>query len=120
MNKNKLFLRRLKRVRSSLKGNASIPRLSVFRSNKHIYAQVIDDKKGVTVLFENDLKIVKKGENKAKVATKQEVAFQVGEKLAQKSIKKGLARVVFDRGGYKYHGRVKNVAEGARKGGLKF
>jgi len=104
--------RRHKRVKSKVRGTSNIPRLCVFRSNRHIYAQLIDDEKGITILSEKDLD--KKGK------TKTEVAYEVGKSLAGKAIKKKIEKVVFDRAGYKYHGRVKSLAEGARQGGLKF
>jgi large subunit ribosomal protein L18 len=94
------------------------PRLSVFRSSKHIYAQVIDDAKGVTVAaassIEKDLKArIKTGADKA-------AAAEVGKLLAERAVKAGIAEVVFDRGGYLYHGRIKSLAEAAREGGLSF
>ncbi|MEK7579871.1 MAG: 50S ribosomal protein L18 [Patescibacteria group bacterium] len=95
---------RHKRVRAVIKGTAARPRLSVFRSNKHIYAQLIDDTKGITLLSSSD---------------KKSTALKIGEDLAKKAVEKGIKEVVFDRGGYKYHGRVKDIAEGARSGGLK-
>lgn len=107
-------LRRHKRVRAKIKGTAKVPRLCVFRSNKHIYAQLIDDEKGKVLLSAKDLEIKKPP--KGKIA----VAKEVGKLLAQKAIDKKYKKVVFDRGGYKYHGRVKSLAEGAREGGLKF
>jgi len=91
-------------------------RLSVFRSNKHIYVQIIDGK-GVVLVSSSDLK---KLSNKNQKLTKTETAFLVGEEIAKKALKKKINDVVFDRGGYKYHGRVKAIAEGARKGGLNF
>ena len=117
MNKNKLFLKRQKRVRSLIK-NSDRARLSVFRSNSHIYAQIIDDKKGRSLVNSDDGKLINKKE--AKRLTKTELAFLVGEDLAKKSLKKNIKEVVFDRSGYKYHGRVKSLADGARKGGLIF
>lgn len=96
---------RHKRVRAVVKGTKERPRLSVFRSNKRIYAQLIDDSKGITLLNASDIKIS---------------ALKVGENLAKKALEKGIKAVVFDRGGYKYHGRVKALAEGARQAGLKF
>ena len=107
--------RRRKRVRAKIKGTAQRPRLTVFRSNQAIYAQIIDDEKGVTLVAasEKDLDKNKKGR-------KTERARWVGEILAQKALKKKIIRVVFDRGYYQYHGRVRALAEGARKGGLKF
>jgi large subunit ribosomal protein L18 len=116
---DKQFLRRAQRVRRTLKKVANgKPRLSVFRSSKHIYAQVIDDAKGVTVAaassIEKDLKArIKTGADKA-------AAAEVGKLLAERAVKAGVAEVVFDRGGYIYHGRVKSLAEAAREGGLSF
>lgn len=108
--------RRLKikaRVRKHTYGTAERPRLSVFRSNKQIYAQVIDDVNGKTIAAYSSKSIEEK-------LTKSELANKVGEGVAQKAIAAGIESVVFDRNGYLYHGRVKEVAEGARKGGLKF
>lgn len=105
-------LRKQKRVRSKIKLNKI--RLSVFRSNKYISAQIIDDKKGVTLLSVSEKEI--KGEK----VTKTERAKSLGLLLAKKSKNKKIEKVVFDRGRFKYHGRVKALAEGAREGGLKF
>lgn len=91
---------------------AKFPRLSVFRSNKFTYAQIIDDEKGQTLASASDLQ--------AKEPGKLKRAKEVGEILAQKALKKGIKKVVFDRGSYKYHGRVQALAEGAREGGLEF
>ena len=101
------------RVRAKLFGTKERPRLSVFRSNKYIYAQLINDDKGETVasVYENELKT--KG-------NKTEKAKELGILLAKKSSEKKIKSVIFDRGGYKYHGRVKALAEGAREGGLIF
>lgn len=88
------------------------PRLSVYKSSKHIYAQIIDDSKGMTLVFESDLNLAK-SLNKKK-------AFEVGKKLAQKASRKKITQVVFDRGRFLYHGRVAELARGAREGGLKF
>jgi len=104
-------LRRHRRVRAKVKGTADIPRLCVFRSIKHIYAQLIDDDKGKTLISADDTGL--KG-------TKVEIAKEVGKLIAQKASEKKIEKVVFDRGGYKYHGRVKSLAEGAREAGLKF
>lgn len=109
--------RRKERTRAKIKGTAERPRLSVFRSNKHIYAQLIDDTKSASLLSVSDKKIA---ENKKKGKKKKDVAQMIGEVIAEKAKKKKIEKVVFDRGAYKYHGRVKAVAEGARKGGLKF
>jgi large subunit ribosomal protein L18 len=118
--------RRHKRVRAKISGTSKIPRLCVFRSNRHIYAQLIDDKKGRTLVAANDLELKKtktpaKGPKPKKGLTRKvALAFEVGKLIAQKALKKKIQRVIFDRGGYKYHGRVKAVANGAREGGLKF
>ncbi|MDR1737533.1 MAG: 50S ribosomal protein L18 [Candidatus Symbiothrix sp.] len=101
------------RVRKNLSGTAARPRLSVFRSNKQIYAQVIDDLTGTTLAAASSLGITDK-------APKKEIAAKVGDLIAQKSKEAGIEAVVFDRNGYLYHGRVKELAEAARKGGLKF
>lgn len=103
------------RVRKKIKGTGSRPRLSVFRSLKYIYASLINDESGKTLFFasEKEIKGIKK-------LSKKEKAEKIGELIAKKALKKKISRVVFDRGGYKYHGRVKALAEGARKAGLKF
>jgi large subunit ribosomal protein L18 len=109
-------LRRIKikqRVRKSISGTTDCPRLTVFRSNKQIYAQVIDDLNGKTLAAASSIAITDK-------APKKEIASKVGEMIAQKSKEAGISAVVFDRNGYLYHGRVKELAEAARKGGLKF
>jgi len=98
------------RVRRAAKGK---PRLSVFRSLKHIYAQIIDDEKGVTLAASSTLVVKTTGR-------KTDQAREVGRDLARRALEKGITEVVFDRGPYKYHGRVKALAEGAREGGLKF
>ena len=111
-------IRRHARVRAKLSGNAASPRLCVFRSLNHIYAQVIDDEKGHTLVtastLDGDVKTNVNG--KAKSAK----AALVGTLVAKRAIDKGIKQVVFDRGGYKYHGRVKALAEAAREAGLKF
>ncbi len=102
------------RVRKVVSGTASNPRLSVFRSNKEIYAQVIDDVNGVTLVSASSReKGVAKG-------TKIETANAVGKLVAERALKAGVDTISFDRGGYLYHGRVKSLAEGAREAGLKF
>lgn len=110
--------RRRARVRAKIRGLKTRPRLSVFRANKHIYAQLIDDTCGETKVSASDLEPTKNKEEKDK--SKIEKARSVGELLAQAAKKKGIQEIVFDRSGYKYHGRVKALAEGAREGGLKF
>ena len=93
------------------------PRLAVFRSNQHIYAQIIDDINHVTLVSESDL-VAKDGAKRN--GTKKEKAVNVGEAIAKKALDKKIKKVVFDRGGFKFHGRIASVAEGARKGGLEF
>ncbi len=110
-------IRRHKRVRAKVFGTSAAPRLSVFRSNKHIWAQLIDDVLGRTIVAASDAGV----RNKKKTADKPAVmGLVVGELLAKKAQEKKINSAVFDRGGYKYHGVVKAVADGARKGGLKF
>ena len=102
------------RIRKTISGTAATPRLSVFRSNKEIYAQLIDDVNGVTLLSASSReKEIGKGTN-------VEVAAAVGKLVAEKALKAGIDTITFDRGGYLYHGRIKSLAEGARAAGLKF
>lgn len=102
------------RIRKTISGSAAKPRLSVFRSNKEIYAQLIDDVNGVTILAASSReKEIGKGTN-------VEVAAAVGKLVAEKALKAGIDTITFDRGGYLYHGRIKSLAEGARAAGLKF
>jgi len=108
--------RRHKRVRAKLFGTAKVPRLCVFRATKHIYSQLIDDEKGKTLVSASDLEFKKS----KKLKSKTDKAKEIGKLIAKKAIEKKIEKVVFDRRGYKYHGRVKAVAEGAREGGLKF
>ncbi len=104
-----------RRIRKNIFGTSEQPRLSVFRSNKQIYAQVIDDNKGITLASAASYK------NKSVDGkSKSEAASLVGKDVAEKAIKAGVSTVVFDRNGYQYHGRVKSLADGAREGGLKF
>ncbi|HIW14970.1 MAG: 50S ribosomal protein L18 [Acutalibacteraceae bacterium] len=112
---NKARLHRHKRVRGKISGTAARPRLNVFRSNKNIYAQIIDDVAGVTLCAASTLDAEFEGNGGNK-----EAAHKVGELLAKRAADKGISEVVFDRGGYIFHGRVKELAEGAREGGLKF
>ena len=118
INKNQDRQKRHKRVRAKVKGTAETPRLSVYRSLNHIYAQIIDDVKGNTLVTASTLD----KEIKATIdgADKKAQAFAVGELIAKKAAEKGITAVVFDRGGYLYTGRVQNLADGARKGGLNF
>ena len=118
INKNELRLRKHLRVRKKIAGTNERPRLNVFRSNKNMYAQIIDDAKGVTLVsastLDKDLRDqIEKGGGKAD-------AKMVGEAIAKKALAAGIEDVVFDRGGYIYTGRVKELADGAREAGLKF
>jgi len=115
--KNILQSRRHGRVRAKISGTAERPRLSVFRSNRGMFLQLIDDERGLTLVSvgTHELKAATKKEG-GKIASEQEL----GKLLAQKAKEKKIVRVVFDRGAYKYHGRVKAAAEGAREGGLEF
>lgn len=116
---DKKVIRRQKlrwRIRAKVRGTAAKPRLSVFRSNKDIYAQLIDDVAGVTIASANS----KQKEIAAMTGTKVEKSMSVGKALAQKAVALGVDTCIFDRGGYLYHGRVKAIADGAREGGLKF
>jgi len=129
-------IRRHKRVRAKIKGTAKVPRLCVFRSAKHINAQLINDEKGMTLASASDLELKSKIKNqKPKTKIKKEkieetkkpltgkiaIAYRVGKLIAKKAKEDlKIEKVVFDRAGYKYHGRVKALAEGAREGGLKF
>ena len=139
LQKRKRRYRRHKRVRAKISGNKMRPRLCVFKSVKHIYAQLVDDENGKTLVAASDLELKEKKKSpkissrlpgsKAKDVKKEEVkkrtgkvaiAFGVGKLIAEKSLQKKIEKVVFDRGGYKYHGRVKALAEGVREGGLQF
>ncbi|MBP1575147.1 MAG: 50S ribosomal protein L18 [Oscillospiraceae bacterium] len=113
--KNAARVKRHYRVRNKISGTAERPRLNVFRSAKHIYAQIIDDVNGVTLAAAstNEKSFENYGGNK-------EAAKEIGKLVAQRAIEKGVTCVVFDRSGYLYHGRVKELAEGAREGGLQF
>ncbi len=102
------------RIRNKITGNATRPRLSVYRSNKGIYCQLIDDSTGTTLAQANSR------EAGGKTGTKTEVAKEVGKLIAERSKKLDIEHVIFDRGGYLYHGRVKSLADGARDGGLIF
>ncbi|MCD6276866.1 50S ribosomal protein L18 [candidate division WOR-3 bacterium] len=111
-------IRRHLRVRKKVFGTAQKPRLSVYRSLKHIYGQLIDDTRGVTLLAVSSLTKDLREQLRGKKKTEQ--AMIVGEYLGKKALEKGITQVVFDRGGFLYHGRVKAFADGARKAGLKF
>lgn len=126
LSKKEKRIRRHKRVRAKIKGTAKVPRLCVFRSNKRIEAQLIDDAKGKTIAYASDKKKLKNKNEKLKVKEGQQKtgkilqSFEVGKEIAKKALENNIKAVVFDRGGYKYHGRVKALAEGARAEGLLF
>ncbi len=111
LEKQEKRIKRHRKIRAKIKGDLSVPRLCVFRSNNHIYAQLINDEQKKTIISISDEGL--KGK-------KQEIAKQVGINLAEKAKENKIEKVVFDRGGYKYHGRVKALAEGVREGGIKF
>ena len=115
LDKAKARAKRHARVRNKINGTAECPRLNVFRSSKHIYAQIINDETGVTLCSASSLS--KDFEGKG---SNIEAAKKIGAVIAERALQKGVEDVVFDRGGYIYHGRVKALAEGAREGGLKF
>jgi len=119
--------RRHKTIRAKVFGVSKMPRLCVFRSNQYMYAQLIDDEKGKTLVAASDRELKKssrgkkiKGEEQEIRTGKVAIAYKVGKLIAKKALEKKIEKVVFDRGGYKYHGRVKALVEGAREGGLKF
>lgn len=116
--KNEARVRKHLRVRKKVSGTASRPRLNVFRSLKHIYAQIIDDDKGYTLVAASTLDTELKDLGTAK--GNKNAAQEVGKLIARKALKDGIKKVVFDRGGYLYHGRVKTLAEAAREEGLEF
>lgn len=109
-------IRRHKKIRAKIKGTNERPRLCVFKSLNHIYAQLIDDDKGKVLVAANDQELKNKKQLKGKIKT----SFEVGKLLAEKAVKSKIEKVVFDRGGFVFHGRVKALAEGAKEGGLKF
>lgn len=114
VNKEQRRLRIRRSIRTKISGTSARPRLSVFRSNKNIYAQLIDDLTGQTLVAISSAKVEVGATNKTQVST------EAGKELAKKALEKGITEVVFDRSGYLYHGRVKSLADGAREGGLKF
>ena len=112
---NAARIKRHKRVRAKISGTAERPRLCVYRSNANISAQIIDDERGVTLVSASTLEASFEG-----IGSNKEAAKKIGITLAQRAIEKGISEVVFDRGGYIFHGRVSELAAGAREGGLKF
>lgn len=117
LSKNDVRMKRKIRIRKRLSGTSERPRLVVFRSNLHIYAQIIDDMTGSTLAQVSTLTLSKNGE---KVACNKAGAEKVGKEVARVALEKNIKQVVFDRNGYLYHGRIKAVADGAREGGLEF
>ena len=113
-NSNKARLKRHARIRNKINGTPSCPRLNVFRSLKNIYAQIIDDVNGVTLVSASSLEL------KETYGGNKDAAYEVGKLVAEKAVKAGIKEVVFDRSGYLYHGRVASLATGAREGGLEF
>jgi large subunit ribosomal protein L18 len=105
-----------KRIRNKIAGTTERPRLAIFRSMNHIYAQVIDDTKGVTLVSASSTESGLRGRSGGNIAA----AKEIGKLIAERAKEKGISRVVFDRGGYIYHGRVRNLAEAAREAGLEF
>ncbi|WP_099191162.1 50S ribosomal protein L18 [Tepidibacter mesophilus] len=118
VDKNKNRLQRHKRVRKKIHGSSETPRVNIFRSNSNIYAQIIDDVNACTLIAASSLEAEVK--NAVGNTGNKEAAKLVGKLLAKKALEKGIKEVVFDRGGYIYHGRVQELAEGAREGGLEF
>lgn len=114
--RNKQRARRLMRVRKKVRGSTDKPRLSVFRSNKHVAAQLIDDEQHTTLLGFSTLSKDRKGDKR----TRKELARELGKRVGEEAKKKNISRIVFDRGKYQYHGIVKELAEGAREAGLIF
>ncbi len=118
LDKNKERIRRHTRVREKVSGTEQRPRLSVYRSLEHMYAQIIDDQKGVTLVSANTMEKALSASLKGK--SKLDKAYAIGQEIANRAIKKGIKEVVFDRSGYIYTGRIKKVADGARDAGLEF
>ena len=112
-NKNEARVRRHARLRKKISGTAECPRFNVFRSNKAVYVQIIDDTKGITIVSISSKELNLEGNN-------IETCTEVGKKAAEKAIAAGISTVVFDRGGYQYHGKIKAIADAAREAGLKF
>lgn len=113
INRKEIRAKKHRRIRNKISGTAEFPRLCVFRSLRHIHAQIIDDTAGHTLVAASSLELEDKGNNK-------EVAAKVGKLIAEKAKKAGITSVVFDRSGYIYHGKVQALADGAREGGLEF
>jgi large subunit ribosomal protein L18 len=110
--------KRKARIRKTLKGTPDRPRLSVFRSARHVYAQIIDDKSGATLVTASSVEATFK--DHGKFDSKKAAAVFIGKLVAQRALEKGIKQIVFDRNGFLYHGRIKAVSDGAREGGLDF
>ena len=115
LDRNKARVKRHLRIRNKISGTAARPRLNVFRSTKHIYAQLIDDVQGVTIVSASTME-----KDFDSYGGNGEAAKKIGKSIAERAVAKGITEVVFDRSGYVYHGRIKDLADGAREGGLKF
>lgn len=124
LEKKEKRIKRHKKVRAKIKGTNKIPRLCVFRSAKHIYGQLIDDEKNKVLVYVNDKQVKKNkkvsGDKKDKRTNKANSAYEVGKLIAEEAKKLKIEKVVFDRGGFLFHGRIKTLADGARENGLKF
>jgi large subunit ribosomal protein L18 len=120
ISKNEIRERIHTRIRKKLKGTTERPRLAIFRSVAHIYAQVIDDTKGVTLVAANSIEKAVAAEGKKATGGNIAAAREIGKRVAERAKEQGINRVVFDRGGYLYHGRVKALADAAREAGLEF
>ena len=120
LNRTKTRIRRQKRVRKKIRGTAEIPRLCVFKSSKHIYTQIIDDLSGKTLVEASSLSTSDPIMKKGKKGGNKEGAALVGAAISERALKKKIKRVVFDRNGFLYHGRIKVLSEAARKHGLEF
>ena len=116
--KKAMRLKRKKRIRTKVSGTSDRPRLTVFRSAKHIYAQIVDDTRGQTLISASTME--KQMREKEKAENKVSTADEIGKLVAKRALDKGISSVVFDRNGYKYHGRVKALSDGARETGLDF
>ncbi len=110
-------IKRRARIRKKVRGTAEQPRLSIFRSARHVYAQIIDDTRGITLVTASSVEKVFKEQNKFE--DKKAAAAFIGKLVAQRALEKGIEKVVFDRNGFLYHGRVKAISDGAREAGLK-
>lgn len=118
LEKQKKRIIRHKKIRAKIFGTKQIPRLCVFRSNKHLYAQIIDDRENKTLVSVSDFDL--KLDKSKNLKEKRSSAYEIGKLIAEKALKKKIKKIVFDRAGYKYHGNIKALSDGARDNGLKF